>query len=272
MNKQQIFLDELRRLEFNLLTMVVSICDANQLRYYLGYGTLLGAVRHKGFIPWDDDIDILMPRPDYLRLIEIIDQGNFANMKMLSLQNEKDYFYPFAKLIDTRTILYLDCNQTEEVELGVNIDIFPLDGLPENIHKSNILLITMYVLRIIWAVSNKKFPHQGKTWYIRLVKMVLAVFFKPFGYKRVLRVMDYFATRYAYDSSNYIGCVVWGEGPQERINRKYFTNADKLEFEGKQFVVPYDYDRYLSNIYGDYMQLPPENERISQHKWQAYWK
>lgn len=270
--KKPIHFDEIRKIEFEILSKTAKICDENKLRYYLGYGTLLGAVRHQGFIPWDDDIDILMPRPDYLRLIEIIDQGSFANMQMFSLQNEKDYLYPFAKLVDNRTLLYQEYNETLEVELGVNIDIFPLDGLPDNYYMSFLLLKALIFLKFVWTMCNQKFPPFATTWYKKLGKISLALLFKPINYKQVLRIIDRLSAKYDFDSSNYIGCLVFGVGPNERIRRKSIEGAEKLAFEGEQFFVPSDYDTYLSNVYGDYMQLPPENQRISTHRWQAYWK
>lgn len=269
---KRIGLAELKALEFELLSFLADLCEEHELRYYLAYGTLLGAVRHGGFIPWDDDIDVVMPRADYLQLISIIEQGDFKNIRILSLQNEVDYCYPFAKLIDTRTVLIENYNQIEKVPLGVNIDIFPLEGLPDHRFQSNLLYLKLIMLRKMRDLSNQKLPPNGRNGLIRLLKIIPALLLKMAGCKRIIWKMDQLAGKLDFDSSQYVGSTVWANGTKEWMPRAYFCRAKQLAFEGRLFPAPTDYDGYLREIYGDYMQLPPEEERVSIHRMEAFWK
>lgn len=271
-HKQPIGLAEMKALEFELLSFLAGLCEEHQLRYYLGYGTLLGAVRHGGFIPWDDDIDVLMPRRDYLRLIEIMEQKDFENIKILSLQNEADYIYPFAKLIDARTVLYEGFNQLDNVPLGVYIDIFPLEGMTDNRFAACLFFARLKLLRRILALSLQKFPVSGRNRFMRMLKLPLVLLLKLPGHQRIVGRIDRLAGKRDFDRSDFVGCAVWSAHTSERMPRSCFAGERQLAFEGSLFPVPADYDRYLTQIYGNYMQFPPEAERVSKHRMEAFWK
>ncbi|MFR5682857.1 MAG: phosphorylcholine transferase LicD [Clostridia bacterium] len=121
-------LEEIKSIQLDILSQVANYCDRNGLRYFLAYGTLLGAVRHKGYIPWDDDIDIMMPRPDYMQFINSFNNEKCA-LRVGSHYLDKNYPYVIAKVYDTSTL----CKENIDVEysIGINIDVFPIDGLPE---------------------------------------------------------------------------------------------------------------------------------------------
>ena len=107
--------EEIKTIQKSILRRVHDFCSEHQLRYYLTYGTLLGAIRHKGYIPWDDDIDLMMPRPDYLKFIELFEASDHGSFEVVSIQNKPKYFGNFAKIIDTRTIMYQEYGQVEKV-------------------------------------------------------------------------------------------------------------------------------------------------------------
>lgn len=122
-------IDELKFISYNILKFVADFCEINNIKYYLFAGTLLGAIRHEGFIPWDDDIDIAIPRDDYEKFIIEFDRNNDVNYKVLSIENSNKYYLPYAKVIDNRTLLFEDGK--ESMPIGVFIDIFPLDSIPD---------------------------------------------------------------------------------------------------------------------------------------------
>ena len=134
-NKKEISLEEQRDIQKELLKELKEICDNNNIIYFLGGGTLLGAIRHKGYIPWDDDVDVMMPRKDYEILLEIFDDNCKENHKILTYINTEDYYYSFAKIVDTNTILHEGKLRTIK-EMGIYIDIFPIDFLPDDKKKT----------------------------------------------------------------------------------------------------------------------------------------
>lgn len=146
---------EIKKVELDALLYIRKICQQYHLRYYLAWGTLLGAVRHKGFIPWDDDIDIMMPRSDYERLLELVPSLRHSYYKILSNPKNEDYYYTHAKMIDTRTLCVENDLQTIQ-NMGIWVDIFPLDGMPD---KFKIHYFKMRVLHRMRALSaHPKMP------------------------------------------------------------------------------------------------------------------
>lgn len=143
-----ITLKEMQNLELSLMKKLHSICESNNLNYFLGYGSCIGAIRHNGFIPWDDDIDIIMPLEDYENLINILKHSN-DRYQIRCLENDDKYIYPFAKFVDTYT--ELDEFEMEAEPIGVYVDIFPIYYLPtseknEHIYLINCSLLSIYVL------------------------------------------------------------------------------------------------------------------------------
>ena len=137
---QILSIDEVRKIQIERLQYLEKKCIENNLRYYLAYGTLLGAVRHKGYIPWDDDIDVVMPRADYEKFLNLMSKDTHSYIKIVHLDNRKHFFGPYAMLINTQTGMSHNAVRQEYIDgLGVYIDIFPLDGRPEGEELSNML-------------------------------------------------------------------------------------------------------------------------------------
>lgn len=264
-------IEEIKKIQIELLDNVVGICIKNNLKYYLAGGTLLGAVRHKGFIPWDDDIDILMPRPDYMKLIEILNKEDLNNTKLLSQYTTSDYYYTFAKIVDTRTKVIEEGVPLIE-ELGVNIDIFPIDGIGSSEKNRDRIFKKVLFYRRLLYVKLSKYSFNSKSLKISIAKTISYFVLKLISHKYLLNKIDKLATRFNYEESDYIGCIVSGYGYKEIFSNDIFGVPKQLEFEKKFYNVPNNYDKYLRRLYDNYMQFPPKEKRITHHKYLAYWK
>lgn len=240
------------------------LCEKNGLTYFLSGGTLLGAVRHHGFIPWDNDMDMMMPRTDYEKLLSLkFDDGRY---KVLDCFSDRNYGYSFAKFVDTKTCRYaIDDNQTE---FGVYVDIFPIDGYPDSLFLSNMRNNYLRYLRIwrgfmLSKQSKKRSKFRGVKNFIRKINPTSANAYS----RRINRI----GQRNRYEDSAYVG-VQSGTHVQkyERNPRDVFDRTIYLPFEDTTFPCPAGYDGYLRRLYGDYMQLPPENKRVASHKNRFY--
>ena len=264
---RDISVDELKSIELEMLKFIDEVCKKEGLRYFLCGGTLLGAVRHQGFIPWDDDIDIFMPRLDYEKLIELT-----KNSKEYRLLSEVDdgYYYNFGKLVDTRTtMIEEECEQIRN--FGVYIDIFPLDGMP-NDEKECMRHFKKLDKRRHRITSFSK----GKP---RIRKNIFALFYNWYyyitnkftGIKKEQEKYINIAKQYAYDDSVYVYATGGAFKEKDIFPRAWLSNGTELIFEGIKFQAPIKYDKYLRQLYGDYMELPPVEKRISHHHFVAHY-
>ena len=263
-------LRQIQQAELSIMLELDRLARAYGLKYSLFAGTMLGAVRHKGFIPWDDDIDITMPRPDYMRLIELSRQEGFwpEGLKMLCFE-DGSLDAPFMKIIDTRTKME-EKNYKERNVDSLWIDIFPMDGLPEDIkdkkkyYKKCLFLSKMNVS----AAARTGFgSSKGKI-------ILKEIFIKPaarlLGRRRISAMQKRMASKIPYGSTAECGLTVWGyDGPYQALKVSEYEDLVEMEFEGHMLYCTSAWDKNLKGIFGDYMKLPPENERIS-HDMEAY--
>lgn len=260
--KKLIGLDELKRIQLDMLVDVDRFCRANNIRYSLAYGTLLGAIRHGGYIPWDDDIDICMPRPDYERFISTY-SGCQGCYKCYSTKLFPDYMLSFAKVSDERTVL---CETLyEKDEFGIYIDVFPVDAMGEK----------KQIIKSIWLnrfLNTKKavLGHRSlkKDIILALGKVVLY----PVSTSKVLSVMETVASKYRFGDTP--TCEIFCSSTVERENvpTSYFFDYDSAIFEGFSFCVVRNFDDYLTALYGNWRELPPVEKRVSTHVFEAWWK
>ena len=255
--------EELRIIQLGILQNVADFCDKHNITYFLAYGTLIGAIRHNGFIPWDDDIDIAMPRPDYERFIRSFNTQN-SHIQVVSIHSDKRFGMSYAKAHDTRTMLYETLYKKNVY--GVYIDIFPIDGVK---NKRQILLITL--INKILHTKKANFSHRKIS--KKIINFIGKIILIPFSTYTILKCIDKISQKYPYDSTPYAGGIcdtVVGE--RAMINSEVFKGSLQHEFEGRLYKIPIGYDKWLRRIYGDYMQLPPIEKRTTHHVFKAWWK
>ena len=254
--------EELKRIQIEILDDVAAFCQHHNLRYYLAYGTLLGAIRHKGYIPWDDDIDIHMPRPDYEKFLKLYNCENSTNC-VVSHELDKKYRVAFAKVYRKGTLVK-ECHFKQDV-FGVYIDIFPLDGYKDEkqAHQCGEIRRYMHVKNSIFTSSMTAMRKMR----LALTKAILLPVTLRSLQKRIKRI----ATQCSYDSSERVYSSYSRLAAREIFPRAIFDNYKMVAFEGKEYRAPLDCDCYLRALYGNYMTLPPKEKQQSTHNSQAYY-
>lgn len=258
---------ELRRVQLGILVEVDQLCREHAITYYLAYGTLLGAVRHSGFIPWDDDVDVMMPREDYDRFVTVFGERGPDHLSVRGPGSVDRWPLPYVKVSDDRTQLWEPL--ADPVDLGVNVDVFPLDVLPAGRLARRAQALELRVLR--WAVELHYIaPDHGRAWHspfaIRVVKPLL----RRIPVQRLVAAFERAARRGAGRGSEQVGVRVGGYDwavPVSRLGR-----PSEVLFEGLPYLAPHDPHAVLTVMYGDYRQLPPPQEQVSHHTFTTAWR
>lgn len=256
-------MDEAKKIELNILLKFDEFCRDHKLRYTLCAGTLLGAIRHKGFIPWDDDIDLMMARPDYEKFLALVrkDDSFFKNLDYF-VEDGSDpksaYRFPFIKIYDLHTqvkSLYVDRYTS------LWIDVFPVDGLPEDWEEVKEIYRKGDQYRKILGLTFARLG-AGKTKLHMLSKYILKPLARLYGADRCIRKLNELGLKYPYEKCRYVGMVTFGIfGPGERFEKEGFEKPIEVDFEGHKLPAFASWDAYLTGKYGDYMILPPEKDR-----------
>lgn len=264
---RKITLDESKIIQLDILQSIHDFCIANNLKYSICGGTLIGAIRHKGFIPWDDDIDIFMLREDYINFIHEYKDSS-GRYILHSLENDESYCYPYAKVEDART--YIE----EEVtagNMGIAVDVFPVDNCMNDKEKSiayingAIRYQKLYKAKLVTPTNNNSVL---KKCGIIALKILLS---GQSLRKLAVKLADY--SQGGMEDSRFVATMVSGYGTKEIQLRSSFDSLIELPFEDRTFLAIGGYDHYLSNVYGDYMKLPPVEKRRSPHVIEnIYWK
>lgn len=269
-------ISEQKKITLDILLKFSSFCEEHNLKYILAYGTLLGAVRHRGFIPWDDDIDVMMPRSDYQKLLRIFPQDDTYQIVDNSINPLYAKSFAVINNIKTKKAETLIRKRFQD-SVCVNIDIFPVDCLPDEVNEQKKLLSSIRKIELELACISYAFG-RGRS-FLSTIKKNLGIL-----YYRCLELLHSTSLKkiitkhnilmQSYDgSSNTMGCLAntGHNGIKEFLPSICFEETIPMEFEGNIFKVPKEYDLYLSKIYGNYMQLPPEDQRVSIHSNKCYW-
>ncbi len=239
-------------------------CVANNFRYYVIGGTMLGAVRHKGFIPWDDDIDVAMPRKDYTKFIEKY-SSEFHSPYMVEYPHEtnKDYLYTSSKIYDTRTTLVE--RKRKNVKRGIYIDLFPLDGIGDTQEMAIHNYRKIYKLMRLHNMVSCAF-RDNRRWYKNL-SIVLGRLISPlfFSERKLNYCINHLCAQRDFDNTKYVGNLIGNWGYKEIMPRSYFGSPVIYEFEGIKVYGVEKPHEYLLSLYNDYMKLPPVEKQVSHH-------
>ena len=263
---KEIKVSEYKTILIDILKEFDKFCRTNNLKYSLAYGTLLGSLRHKGFIPWDDDVDVMMLRDDYELFIKTFEH---PYLKLIHHSMDNGYPYPFLKLYDSRTIIE---EQTDSPNnFGLYVDIFPIDGLPNNFLMRKIIICFLIFLRELLNIKNMQ-GSQKRSFYknfcVRLMKKLLS----PVSSAYISARMNKIAKFNRVEDSRYAGNLLWCTNKTKSFDISIFKGLTEVKFENLTCYGLTKYDEWLNLTYGDYMQLPPENSRVSNHSFKAYRK
>ena len=271
--KNKLSIKEIQAVSLEILKKVTDLCESLNLRYSLIYGTLIGAVRHHGFIPWDDDVDIMMPRPDYEKLLQYLSNNKIPNLSLFNRQTCPNYPYMISRISDDRYILEME--NEESVGMGVFIDIYPYDGLGKTKEEAlHFGLKGDHLSSFCYQATRKKIARETTSSSLRrIIKYPVFIISKLLGKDFFQHKLEQLAGKKDYESSDYVGCVVWLSGGEKDIfKRKWFDETIMMPFEQYEFRVPKSFDEVLRHGYGDYWLVPPEKDRIGHHYYKAYRK
>ena len=264
-NFKKLDIDEIKEVELGIMDYIHNICKEKGINYSLAYGSLLGAVRHKGFIPWDDDLDIALKRDEYDKLYQAILEDNNSIYKVVSWENDSRYPYPFYRVYDSRTV-YENNYIQNDIELGICVDVFPFDDY-KDVNKE-ITKLDMYrrlSVYTLYGIRNKEAGIKNIIRYLMLVAF------------RLTRVKTW--NKKLNDSSKvpvnseYIDYLMESKKYSTKIDAKALDEVIECKFEDRVYNIPKDYDHILTTIYGsDYMEIPPLEKRIQHDDFVAYIK
>lgn len=260
-------LETIQKIEFGILKYIRDVCDANGLRYYLAYGTLIGAVRHQGFIPWDDDMDIHMPRPDYMKFVEIVKRDPHPYYRLVSLETSDKYAYLWAKVIDKRTRLVQDSPWIQKEDLGFFVDIFVLDGAGKTLKEAEATYEKAFDIFKQYRRSVKKMFNKRESRSLTFARWIYHIPQRLLGNRYWMERHEKFCLQKAYDDCEYVGALGAGtKKPSRNVWKKdCFGGGTNVVFCGELFRAPENWDEVLRSEYGDYMMLPPVEQRQSNH-------
>lgn len=267
MNETYLTLDEMKAYELHILRTFHAFCEANGLTYFLAGGTLLGAIRHKGFIPWDDDIDVMMPRPDAMKLLALAKDGLTEDLKLDTWYLDKKSTSTMIKIVDTRTAAVFE-DAVVQPGYGVWIDVFVADGVPDDPRQNRRDFRKTRLLMDLLTASLTKIGVERRTPLLTKLQYALTPVILPIravGYHTYIKKMFQISMRYGYDDHEKIAVYEGRGGINEIMEKERLFPRVLVPFEGEMFYTMHNYDEYLRQMYGDYMTPPPPDKQVSRH-------
>lgn len=266
-------LEEIRKTEIEILDVIAKFCDERKINYWIDCGTLLGAIRHKGFIPWDDDVDVGMLRPDYDRFMKEFN-GYDPGYEFHCFENTPKWIWSYGKVMDTETVMYEHDYRQEifkAMNYGVYVDIFVYDNAPDDdkamrkMFRRRDFLHHMNNARLKTIFASMK-GNMFRGIYGRFGRLILKLFPRYYFVRKLFEN----SRRYISEDTKRVGN--FSAYMPMVCDKDVFDSFIDVEFEGKKYKAPVGYDKWLRAFYGDYMQLPPVEQRVGHHHFTAYRK
>ncbi len=263
-------IDRLHAVDLEIVKEVVSICDRHGFKYYMLGGTMLGAIRHKGFIPWDDDIDLGIPRKDYEQFLEVAPRELSLHLKVVNYKTDPQYHYYITRILDTETKVEEERIGNDNRYTNASIDIFPIDGTP-----NNSILRKIYFFRVLYhralmslcykdSIDRKRSRSRAEKVLLWIMERIpVEKMTTPFKQKEKI---DKLLRRQKVEGSQYIGNIMGAYRTREIVPAEFYGEGKMYPFEDIELRGMDLADDYLKFTYGDYMKLPPEDKRKTHFK------
>ena len=259
---------EIQQMELGIMEYIHEVCQKIGVKYFLAYGSLIGAVRHKGFIPWDDDMDICMLREDYEKLQDYLIANPDERYEVMSYKNNLNYVYPFMKVQDNQTYL-LEEDVRIDSNMGIYVDIFPVDGYEDDsVFKDK---MTRLIKKRQLSCYTFKGITNTKSILNSLIRYISVIIFYFTNTNKYIRGIDELAKSRKVDDYELVDYLIYKDMNKPVWKREWLKQTITGVFEGKEFMIPKNYHEILTSDYGDYTQLPPVELRFSHHDFQL-WK
>ena len=262
-------MNPLQKKLLELLKAFVRVCEKHNLKYYLVYGTALGAVRHKGFIPWDDDVDVGMPREDYDKFIQLQSEYEGTPYFIQTFKSDPCYIYNYAKLRDSSTTFIENAFKNHRINHGVFIDIFPVDGMSKTLRdRKKVARKNAYVWRQVYLTylpALRRKVHK-RTFFKDILLNIVAGLFYIFDIAHYRnKKVERYARKIPLKGSAMAGILFGFTTEINPMETEIFDEVIKVPFEDTEVYILKEYDRYLTYLYGDYMKFPPKEEQVGHH-------
>ena len=255
--------------EFEILKYIRDICDQNGLLYFLAYGTLIGAVRHQDFVPWDDDMDIHMPREDYLKLVDFIKKNPHPYFRLISPETSPTFKRTTAKMIDSRTRLMRISRWAENVPLGIYVDIFLLDGAGNTREEAEAAYDVAYSIYLRLRKAGKKMFYKQENGFVSFARWIYHIPERFRGSRYWINEHISYCRQKSYYDYEFVAAMgaCTRRASRNVWKRESFGDGTDVLFRGEVFRAPSDWDAVLRPEYGNYMVPPPPEKQKSHHKY-----